>query len=181
MTTDVPRAGTGTPAPAPVQPLDGAQVNGMAAIFGWTPVPRTRTYRLQIAADEAFEALLVDLPVERSTEITLYDLLPVDGRTLYWRVRAEAPPTAWSTPIRFTAGTVNRAAGQERATAAPRGTTAAAGGAIPAASPSAPGALAPGAPPYRSGVTTAREATVALLWMLATVLVLAALIAPAIP
>ena len=95
-------------APQPVQPTDGAPVDGSAAIFTWSPPPRADGYEVQVATDPDFETIAVGLSVEPTTSLTLYDALPTDGRTLYWRLRAQRRDdtfTPWSAPATLTAAT----------------------------------------------------------------------------
>jgi hypothetical protein len=91
--------------PTPVTPRSGAAVDGSAAYFSWEPVPNAHAYRVQIAAEAAFDTPLYTIEVENVTELTLLEMLPDDGSVYYWRVQAvvieERHP--WSTPTRFVA------------------------------------------------------------------------------
>jgi hypothetical protein len=94
--------------PTPLQPVSGGPVDGEAAVFTWSPPRQAADYELQVATNPDFEAPLVGLPVEPSTSLTLYDVLPQDGSTLYWRIRAQRRDdafTPWSDPVPFTATT----------------------------------------------------------------------------
>ena len=95
-------------APTPLQPVDGGPVDGEAAVFTWSPPHQAAGYELQVASDPDFETPVVGLSLDRSTSLTLYDVLPQDGSTLYWRIRAERRDeifTPWSDPVPFTATT----------------------------------------------------------------------------
>jgi hypothetical protein len=101
-------------APRLVAPRPDAEIDGGTALFQWRARDGATGYRLQVARDAACTDLLFDAPVGDTTEMTLYDTLPEDGQTFFWRVRGEAPqPTGWSAAVPFVAG-----AGVEEGTAA---------------------------------------------------------------
>jgi hypothetical protein len=57
-----------------------------------------------VAPTEAFAEPVIDLTVDQTTSITLYDTLPPDGRSFYWRVRPlyrVADPGPWSAAVPF--------------------------------------------------------------------------------
>ncbi len=92
--------------PAPVEPADGAPVDGSAATFTWRLADRARGYRVQVAADEAFDDLVFDVPVADTNQLTVHHYLPENGRTFFWRVRAERrrdDASAWSDAVAFAA------------------------------------------------------------------------------
>lgn len=91
--------------PSPVDPQDGSITDGFATTFEWEPVEGATGYRLQVAQDTAFEDLKFDADLGRAQSITLYDLLPLDGPELRWRVEARRKDEAatWSPPARFRA------------------------------------------------------------------------------
>lgn len=93
-------ADPGTPSIS--SPRDGAAVDGMSCTLSWEAVPGS-VYRVQVSANDRFDALLVDAETNDSTALTLYDLLPRDGRRLHWRVEASRPggPAVWSDPTWF--------------------------------------------------------------------------------
>ena len=74
--------------PTLLVPTAGQPVDGSAALFEWTPVSGAQTYHLQVATDAAFEDVLYTVETGPTTLMTLYELLPEDGSTFYWRVRA---------------------------------------------------------------------------------------------
>lgn len=94
--------------PTPTSPTDEAPTDGRAAVFTWEPVPDALRYELQVAPSDAFEAPVVTVPLDDTTHLTLYDLLPEDGSTFFWRVRAVgagADASPWSAPAALTAAT----------------------------------------------------------------------------
>ena len=92
--------------PTPLHPTAGDTLQNDAPAFSWSDVDGATAYHLQVAPTDAFETLLFDSSVGNHTSLTVYDAVPQDGGTYYWRVRAETTggPTAWSTPASFTAG-----------------------------------------------------------------------------
>lgn len=92
------------PAPRPQTPDKGQTVDGRMALFHWSPHPRAQTYRLQISRSETFDALHADFTVRDTTVTELSGLLPIDGSTWYWRVRAEDAESDWSDSAQFIAG-----------------------------------------------------------------------------
>ena len=97
---DVPTSAM--PVPTPTHPVAGRSVASDTPTFDWTPVPDADTYRLQLAASDAFETLYYDDTVDGPTSLALDDVLPDDVDTVVWRVRVEtAGEMAWSTTARF--------------------------------------------------------------------------------
>lgn len=94
--------------PVPLHPNTRAQsvVEAAAVPFSWEDVPEASGYQLQVARTENFEDPELDLTVDRTTSITLYDELPHDeSATLYWRLRPlfrGADPGPWSPVLSFT-------------------------------------------------------------------------------
>lgn len=136
----------GFPAPEPLRPLAGVPVEAGGAAFAWTPVPAADAYRLQIAADHAFETLRLDLPVGTATEVTVFGQLPEDGRAWFWRVRAGSGP--WSAAVRF------HATGADAVIAYHAAVRKAAGGTMPGRRDTAPASMPAPLPPYRVGTTS---------------------------
>ncbi|MES3630739.1 MAG: hypothetical protein PPP56_11305 [Longimonas sp.] len=91
-------------APRPQKPTAGRTVDGRMTEFHWSDYAGANTYRLQISPTDSFESLHVDFTVEDTTVTELSGLLPIDGSTWYWRVRAEDIASDWSDPAAFTAG-----------------------------------------------------------------------------
>lgn len=91
-------------APRPQAPTDGQTVDGRMAEFHWSSYPGADTYRLQISRSDTFDTLHVDFTVDDTTVTELSGLLPIDGSTWHWRVRAEAAGSDWSDPATFVAG-----------------------------------------------------------------------------
>lgn len=97
---DVPASSM--PMPNPTHPVAGRSVTDDAPTFDWTPVPDADSYRLQLAATDAFETIYYEDTVDGPTSVTLADVLPDDVEIVVWRVRAETGPEApWSTSARF--------------------------------------------------------------------------------
>lgn len=102
--------------PRPQTPIDDAPVDGSAAIFAWETVPGALDYRLQIAADADFEEPVCSVETGETTALTLYEMLPEDGSTHYWRVQAKTAAgwQDWSQPASFKAATAQAAAAHQR-------------------------------------------------------------------
>jgi hypothetical protein len=106
-----PFAKRSTP-PSTVSPTSGKLVGGLATTFRWTPVTGARRYRLQVSEDPTFVNIISDLsaPTGITTDSTAYtsNTAYPSGRTLYWRVQAEAEDgsnfvgLSWSSPASFT-------------------------------------------------------------------------------
>lgn len=105
LKTSSPAPRTKAPrAPRLQKPTDGQTVDGRMAEFHWGSYPGASTYRLQISRSEEFGVLHVDFTVDDTTVTELSGLLPIDGSTWYWRVRAEDAKSEWSDPTPFVAG-----------------------------------------------------------------------------
>ena len=102
--------------PHPQTPIDDAPVDGSAAIFAWETVPGALDYRLQIATDADFEEPICSVETGETTALTLYEMLPEDGSTHYWRVQAKTAAgwQDWSQPATFKAATAQTAAAHQR-------------------------------------------------------------------
>ena len=93
--------------PTPIHPetIREAPVDVSAVPFSWEGVPEALGYRFQVASAEDFDDPVVDLTVDRTTSITLHDVLSAEDRSFYWRVRPlfRAESTGpWSHPVSFT-------------------------------------------------------------------------------
>ncbi len=93
-------------APVPLQPegTEEAPVDQGAVPFSWEAIPEASGYQLQVAPTESVADPHVDLTVDRTTSVTLYDVLPVEAATYHWRIRAlfrVADPGPWSSPVAF--------------------------------------------------------------------------------
>lgn len=93
--------------PVPLQP-DGRRdtpVDPQAVLFSWEEVPEASGYQLQVASNEDFADPTVDLTVDQTTSVTLYDTLPPEGGASFaWRIRplfGGADPGPWSPPVSF--------------------------------------------------------------------------------
>lgn len=99
--------------PALLGPAGGAVLSTAATVFHWSPVDSARRYRLQVSEDPTFanviqeQSALVSGAVTDSTAYTSSTAYPT-GKTLYWRVQAEAENGAssfvglrWSTTGTF--------------------------------------------------------------------------------
>ncbi|MFP4228099.1 MAG: DNA-binding protein [Salinivenus sp.] len=89
--------------PVPVTPAPRVAVDPSTATFAWEGVPEASGYQFQVAPDSEFEAPLLDLTLDRTAAVVLYDQLPAADR-LHWRVRTLFPEGStgpWSTAIPF--------------------------------------------------------------------------------
>ncbi len=107
--TSQPVAAAQTPAkaPQPVAPAGGMPVDGSAVSFSWTAAPGAQNYRLQVAADDAFEQVVCTLDSGPTTMCTLLEMLPQDGSVFHWRVQAQTASgwQPWSPAEQFKART----------------------------------------------------------------------------
>lgn len=101
--------------PATVSPTSGKAVGGSATTFRWTSVPGARRYRVQVSDDPTFDNIISEGTAftgitTDSTAYTSNTAYPT-GKTLYWRVQAEAEDgldfvgLTWSQPASFTKAT----------------------------------------------------------------------------
>lgn len=110
--------------PSLLGPTSGVVVSSAATVFHWTPVFAARRYRLQVSDDPTFanviqeQSALTNGAATDSSAYTSSTAYPT-GKTLYWRVQAEAENGSsgfvglrWSTT-----GTFQRAAGAGGGTA----------------------------------------------------------------
>lgn len=99
-----PQQTSSTRTPHLVAPTDGASVEGSALTFEWEPVADATRYQLQVSTDAAFDDVEVSLPLQDTTSLTVYSLLPEDGETYYWRVQAGTDEQwfGWSEPETLT-------------------------------------------------------------------------------
>ena len=96
---------TRSPVPQPVTPVAGAEIEARTAAFTWTSVLEASAYELQIAPEADFITLYFDSDVGTTRTLSVYDVIPEDGSTCFWRVRAilEDKPAAWSGVAHFVA------------------------------------------------------------------------------
>jgi hypothetical protein len=97
-------------------PANGTVVSAAATVFHWTPVVGARRYRLQVSEDPTFVNVLAEQgslssgAVTDSTAYTSSSAYPT-GKTLYWRVQAEAENGSKFVGLRWSAtGTFTRTA-----------------------------------------------------------------------
>jgi hypothetical protein len=90
--------------PRPQSPAQNAPVSGSAAVFTWATDSAPVPVRLQIASDNAFRTLLFDGDVGARTDVTLHHVLPSDGTSYFWRL-AVSDTDEWSDAVRFRADT----------------------------------------------------------------------------
>ena len=74
--------------PTLVGPREEDVIDGRRVAFSWMPAGDAVDYRVQVAADQSFEELIVDEPTGRRTNLTLEDAFPTDEKTYFWRVIA---------------------------------------------------------------------------------------------
>lgn len=93
--------------PVPIQP-EGTRdtpVDRSAVPFSWEGIPEASGYHLQVGPTENFDDPSVDFTVDQTTSVTLYDVLPQEVTSFYWRVRPlfrDAGAGPWSRPVPFT-------------------------------------------------------------------------------
>lgn len=93
-------------APVPAHP-DGSQdspLDPRAASFSWNEIPEASGYQIQVAPAREFSDPAVDFTLDRTTKLTLYDLLPAEESPLYWRIRPlfrGTAPGPWSESVAF--------------------------------------------------------------------------------
>ncbi|WP_233993955.1 DNA-binding protein [Salinibacter altiplanensis] len=92
--------------PVPLHPTSDQDppLDQSAVPFTWEAVPEATGYQLQVAPADAPEAPVVDLTVDQTTSVTLYDTLSGEGTSFRWRVRPlfrVAQPGPWSDPVPF--------------------------------------------------------------------------------
>lgn len=90
--------------PVPIRPRDGESVVPSGTTLTWEQVPEASGYRVQVGGTDAFEDPIVDLTLDRTTHLTLYEPLPDAREDLYWRVRPLFSGRAegrWSETVRF--------------------------------------------------------------------------------
>ncbi len=78
-----------TVAPRLMMPHPESVVDGRAVTFEWLPVPGASGYRFQIAYDEQFTEVEIETRVGDTTAFTVYDVLPIEGARMMWRVAAD--------------------------------------------------------------------------------------------
>jgi hypothetical protein len=92
--------------PALLHPEDtkDVPVDPSTVPFSWDAIPEASGYELEIASTENFADPDVELTLDRTTSVTLYDVLPVEAATYHWRIRPlfrGAEPGPWSRPTSF--------------------------------------------------------------------------------
>ena len=108
-----------TPAPAPLDPANGAVVDGASVTFRWEAVEGATEYLLEVATDagpQASEIDFEDLAFEQRVEggktaLTVANVFGTDGDRFYWRVLANSD-LGWSNGDRvesFIAATAEQA------------------------------------------------------------------------
>lgn len=103
--TDAPPSVRVDASPVPLHPThEDVPLRPAAASFTWEGIPAASGYELQVARTKACVAPLLAVTVDRVTALTLYDTLPEERGSLYWRVRPlfrAAAPGPWSEARRF--------------------------------------------------------------------------------
>jgi len=77
--------------PVPLRPVRGDAVDTEAATLTWEGVPEASGYQVQIASTSDCGDPAIDLTLDRTTTLTLFEKLPPEQQPLYWRVRALFP------------------------------------------------------------------------------------------
>jgi hypothetical protein len=92
--------------PVTIYPIENDTVDAAAPSFTWEAVPEASGYRLQVARNESFDDPIVNLTVDQTTSLTLFDVLPEEQAALHWRICALFPNDTegpWSGTVRFAA------------------------------------------------------------------------------
>ncbi len=90
--------------PVPIYPIHGDVVDTDAPAFTWEAVPEASGYRVQVASDEGFDDIIIDLTVDQTTSLTLFGRLPDEAVSRHWRVCALFPNDTegpWSESVQF--------------------------------------------------------------------------------
>jgi len=90
--------------PVPIRPVRGDALDNEAATLTWEGIPEASGYRVQIASSPEFGDPGIELTLDQTTTLTLFDELPPEQQSLYWRVRALFPNDTegpWSEPNHF--------------------------------------------------------------------------------
>ncbi len=86
--------------PVPLHPdRNDTPVDQSAVPFAWEEIPGASGYQLQVAPTADFADPSVDVTVDRTTSVTLYDVLSLEVTSFHWRVRPlfrDADPGPWS-------------------------------------------------------------------------------------
>lgn len=101
-------------APVLLAPSADTPVRGSDVTLRWKPVDGARGYRVQVAADEAFETLVVDSRLGPVTSLHVRALTPGDDGRLFWRVAAKGGDYA-SASFPFERAAASASAGSSRA------------------------------------------------------------------
>jgi hypothetical protein len=111
------------PAPTPVAPTQGFTLDPTVVTFQWEDVGDGAEYMLQVAADDTFDVVLLDLNVGEAVECTVPDVFVEDGATFFWRVRARHKDGGdwgpFSDPAHFTVETLEGATARPASPARP--------------------------------------------------------------
>lgn len=88
--------------PSILAPTNSDVVDGSAVEFSWYSEGKDDQFELAISTDAEF-GNYDTLEVGYCHTLTLYDLLPADGTTYYWKVRSKNADS-WSQPGTFVSG-----------------------------------------------------------------------------
>lgn len=77
--------------PVPIRPIQGDAVDAGAATFTWEGVPEASGYHVQIGPSSNLDDPIVDLTLDQTTTLTLFEELPPEADGLVWRVRGLFP------------------------------------------------------------------------------------------
>lgn len=90
--------------PVPIRPIAGDPVEPNGVTLTWEGVPEASGYRVQVASSDAFDDPAVDLTLDQTTTLTLFEELSEEPDRFYWRVQvlfAGASEGAWSETVQF--------------------------------------------------------------------------------
>lgn len=92
------------PPPQLLTPPDHAQQVPLPCLLGWNAVPGAISYRVQVAADSAFESIVLEAGNLDTTGVEFDPGAP--DQKFYWRAKAEhgTSPSDWSGARTFTSG-----------------------------------------------------------------------------
>ena len=77
--------------PVPIRPIQGDAVDAEAVTFTWEGVPEASGYHVQVGVSPDDDDPIVDLTLDQTTTLTLFEELPQRADGLYWRVRGLFP------------------------------------------------------------------------------------------
>ncbi len=151
-------------------PVAGAPADCTATEFRWHATSDT-AYRLQVAADEMFERIMIDAEVGKTDSVTLFNVFQPNHNTLYWRVGNNKGST-WSSGESFETVTDVEASRARAELVSHAATLASESTAVPNADPASNAAV----PMYMYQTTSKSSLTVGLTIILVTIATVSAIL-----